>query len=93
LRSQDTLTGEYKSSMYGWKPKNHNRVGKEKFETMKNKLAIENFNEIPVQEQQDINGGFWPFVISVALVAIGEIIEDWDNFKNGLTGRPEEKNP
>jgi uncharacterized protein YkvS len=60
---------------------------------MKNELTIENFNEIPMQEQQDINGGIWPFVISVALIAIGEIIEDWDNFKNGLTGRPEEKNP
>ena len=57
---------------------------------MKNELTIENFNEISVREQQDINGGVWPFVISVAIIAIGEIIEDWDNFKNGLAGRPEE---
>ena len=60
---------------------------------MKNELAIENFNEIPVQEQQDINGGFWQILISVGIMAVGEIIDDWDNFKNGLTGRPEEKNP
>ena len=60
---------------------------------MKNKLAIENFNEIPAQEQQDINGGFWPFVVALGLLAIDNIINDWDNFKNGLTGRPEEKNP
>jgi len=60
---------------------------------MKNELAIENFNEIPVQEQQDINGGFWQIVISIGIMAVGEIIDDWDNFKNGLTGRPEEKNP
>jgi len=60
---------------------------------MKNELAIENFNEIPVQEQQDINGGFWQILISIGIMAVGEIIDDWDNFKNGLTGRPEEKNP
>ena len=59
---------------------------------MKNELAIENFSEIPVQEQQDINGGFWQIVISIGIMAVGEIIDDWDNFKNGLTGRPEEKN-
>ncbi len=59
---------------------------------MKNELTIENFNEISEHEQQDINGGFLPFVISVALIAIGKIIDDWDNFKNGLTGQPEEKN-
>ena len=59
---------------------------------MKNELAIENFNEIPAHEQQDINGGFWQIVISIGIMAVGEIIDDWDNFKNGLTGRPEEKN-
>ena len=60
---------------------------------MKNELAIENFNEIPLQEQQDINGGFLQILISFGIIAVAEIIEDWDNFKNGLTGRPEEKNP
>ena len=60
---------------------------------MKNDLAIENFNEIPLKEQRDINGGFWQYFVSVAIVDIAEIIEDWDNFKNGLTGQPEEKNP
>ena len=60
---------------------------------MKNELTIESFNEISLQEQQKINGGFWPILISVAIVAIEQIIDDWDNFKNGLTGQPEEKNP
>ena len=60
---------------------------------MKNELAIENFNEIPAQEQQGINGGFWQILVSIGIIAIDEIIDDWDNFKNGLTGRPEEKNP
>ena len=59
---------------------------------MKNELTIESFNEISLQEQQKINGGFWPILISVAIVAIEQIIDDWDNFKNGLTGQPEEKN-
>ena len=57
---------------------------------MKNELAIENFNEIPLQEQQDINGGFLQILISFGIIAVAEIIGDWDNFKNGLTGRPEE---
>ena len=57
---------------------------------MKNELAIKNFNEIPLQEQQDINGGFLQILISIGILAVAEIIEDWDNFKNGLTGRPEE---
>lgn len=57
---------------------------------MKNNLAIENFNEIPVQEQQDINGGFLQFLIAIGVIGVAEIIRDWDNFKNGLTGRPEE---
>lgn len=45
---------------------------------------------IPASEQQEINGGN-PFLVAIAVVAIGQIILDWDNFKNGLTGRPEEK--
>ena len=59
---------------------------------MKNELTIESFNEISLQEQQKINGGFWPILISVAIIAIEQIIDDCDNFKNGLTGQPEEKN-
>ena len=58
---------------------------------MENELLMKPFNEIPPHEQQEINGGLWPPIISVGLMAIGQIIEDWDNFKNGLMGRPEEK--
>ena len=59
---------------------------------MKNELTIENFNEISEHEQQDINGGILPFLIAIGVIAVAEIIRDWDNFKNGLAGRPEEKN-
>lgn len=62
-----------------------------KYLLMKNELTIQNFKDIPRQALQDINGGFWQFVIPLALVAIDEIVGDWDNFKNGLMGRPEEK--
>jgi hypothetical protein len=86
-----TLTVEYISAMYGWKPKNLNRVGCLKQVHMKNELAIKHFREIPSNEQRDISGGIiLPFLAAVSLLGIGKIIEDWDNFKNGLMGRPEE---
>jgi len=31
--------------------------------------------------------------VALGLLAIDNILNDWDNFKNGLAGRPEEKNP
>jgi len=58
---------------------------------MNPKLSIECFNEIPLGEQQEINGGIWPIIVSIGIIAIEEVIRDWDNFKNGLTGKPEEK--
>lgn len=57
---------------------------------MKTELCINSFNEIPEQEQQELNGGVWPFIVAAALLVVNEVIEDWDNFKNGLMGRPEE---
>ena len=30
-------------------------------------------------------------LVAAAAAAVTEIITDWDNFKNGLMGRPEEK--
>jgi len=56
---------------------------------MKSELCIDSFKEIPVQEQQELNGGILPFLAAVAVVAIARVIADWDNFKNGLMGRPE----
>jgi hypothetical protein len=57
-------------------------------ETEKN---ITGFREIPLQEQQELNGGIWPLLAGIAIAAVAETIRDWDNFKNGLMGRPEEK--
>jgi len=38
-------------------------------------------------EQRDVNGGFiWGALIVAAFVAV---INDWDNFKDGIAGKPE----
>jgi len=59
---------------------------------MKAVLSTADFREIPVTEQQKLNGGFWPaLLVGIGIAAVAEIISDWDNFKNGLTGKPEEK--
>jgi hypothetical protein len=62
---------------------------------MKTELLLDGVSEIPCQEQQEINGGIIPivarFLVSVAIAATTEIINDWDNFKNGLMGLPEQK--
>ena len=61
---------------------------------MKTELSTSGFREIPTREQQEINGGVIPFLLRIAaglVIAAGTaIIEDWDNFKNGLQGLPEE---
>jgi len=42
---------------------------------------------LTLKEKCEINGGlFW---IPLALIACTVIIEDWDNFKAGLAGKPE----
>ena len=53
-------------------------------------LFTDNFKEVAVHEQQRLNGGALPFLLAIGVVAVAEIIRDWDNFKNGLTGQPEE---
>jgi hypothetical protein len=58
---------------------------------MNRELAIEHFQEIPADELRGTLGGAWPIIVSLALIVVEEIASDWDNFKNGLTGRPEEK--
>jgi hypothetical protein len=62
---------------------------------MKTELSLDGFTEIPQSEQQEINGGILPivarFLVSMAVAAASEIINDWDNFKNGLMGVPEQK--
>lgn len=58
---------------------------------MKTELSTGSFREIPLQEQQHLNGGALHFLVAIGVVAITQIILDWDNFKNGLTGQPEEE--
>lgn len=37
-----------------------------------------------------IGGSAWlPFFGGLAGTTLGELFKDWDNFKNGLAGRPE----
>ena len=58
---------------------------------MESKLCIDSFTEIPVREQQELNGGIAPFFAALGIAVVEAIIADWENFKNGLTGNPEEK--
>ncbi len=61
---------------------------------METEIFTEDFREIDLREQQEINGGVFPiligFIIGISVTAGGELFRDWDNFKNGLVGRPEE---
>lgn len=44
---------------------------------------------LDTKEIREIGGGwFWPVI---AGAAVYEIISDWNNFENGLMGRPYEK--
>ena len=43
--------------------------------------------DLTLTEQRDVNGGFiWGALIVAAIVAV---INDWDNFKAGIAGKPE----
>ncbi len=57
---------------------------------MKTEMTLEGFNEISQSEQKEINGGIWPLVASLIVAAVTEVLSDWDNFKNGLKGLPEQ---
>lgn len=62
---------------------------------MKTEMSLEGFSEVSLSEQQEINGGIWPIigkiVVGLIVAAATEVIDDWDNFKNGLQGLPENK--
>jgi hypothetical protein len=58
---------------------------------MNTEISNSGFLEIPVLKQQEINGGLVPFLAGLALAALTQVIRDWDNFKNGLMGEPEER--
>ena len=57
---------------------------------MRKEICTEDFRELSLQDQQEINGGILPILGLIGVAAIAQIIIDWDNFKNGLMGRPEE---
>ena len=61
---------------------------------MKTEMALEGFSEITISEQQEINGGIASLAARLIVAAVSAgvtaIIGDWDNFKNGLTGQPEQ---
>lgn len=77
---------------YAEKPSEQSRHPKYNIK-MKTKLSLEGFSEISRAKQQEINGGGLLLGLLASLLVAGgtEIIQDWDNFKNGLMGRPEEK--
>ncbi len=58
---------------------------------MDSELMIDSFTEISLNEQQELNGGIAPFFVALGIAVVEAVIADWDNFKNGLTGEPEEK--
>ena len=49
------------------------------------------YTELQMKELQDLNGGSLGILAGIVIAAVSQIILDWDNFKNGLMGRPEEK--
>jgi hypothetical protein len=57
---------------------------------MNTKMLTAGFTEIPLDRQEEIQGGIVPFLAAIGIAMIAEVITDWDNFKNGLMGRPEE---
>jgi hypothetical protein len=50
-----------------------------------------NFRRLELSEKHESRGGLAPILIGLGIAAGAAIINDWDNFKNGLFGRPEVK--
>jgi len=59
---------------------------------MKTDHTLELFREIPEHQQRKVQGGGLAAFLAAAAIGalVKEVVEDWDNFKNGLMGRPEE---
>jgi hypothetical protein len=49
--------------------------------------------ELSQSELRQIEGGsiLGPIIAGLIIAAGSQIVKDWDNFKNGLAGRPEQK--
>lgn len=54
-------------------------------------VCMGDFREIPKNTQKKLNGGSWAILAGFLIAVTVEVMSDWDNFKNGLMGRPEEK--
>jgi len=52
-----------------------------------------NYVELSGSELRQIEGGSFIGILAAGLIitAVTQIVGDWDNFKNGLAGRPEQK--
>jgi len=52
-----------------------------------------NYVELSKSELRQIDGGsiMGPLLAGLIITCAAKIIDDWDNFKNGLAGRPEQK--
>jgi hypothetical protein len=69
-------------------PKSQNRVG-----VIRNLQGMEqNYVELSRSELVKIEGGLWEIIVGGCVIAVfSKILDDWDNFKNGIAGRPEIK--
>ena len=52
------------------------------------KVKLPGIHKMEKRELIQVNGGN-AFFIAIGVAAFVEIIADWDNFKNGLTGKKE----
>lgn len=52
-----------------------------------------NYVELSESELRQIEGGsiIGPLFAGLIITAVAKILDDWDNFKNGVAGRPEQK--
>ncbi len=53
-------------------------------------IAAAGLQPLTKQEETEISGGWVAMVRAIVGAAVSAIINDWDNFKNGLAGRPEQ---
>ncbi len=57
-------------------------------------LKMPGVQELGREELREVDGGIFgidDFLVGVAIAAVVAIVNDWDNFERGLTGRPYKK--
>ena len=52
-------------------------------------IAAAGLQPLTKHEETEITGGWIVLLKELGKLAVAAIIADWDNFKNGLAGRPE----